>query len=205
MATPAAYQFETVVAEKFPGTRFGRRNCRRIANRQTYSQHSWDNARDVYPPLSIPYSGGPGNPGYTLYKLYLDEVVDFVRANLDELNVRGRGLWQVADHWNHAHFDFLPYGYLTPKCAGGIDRYKYPDGTVSTTATLINTYEEEQLMNMVAFVNAAYDSGNPNLSEPDRQYWLNLAMTKPTDPEFYYLFKAALSPVDGKLVQLKPV
>lgn len=193
MATPAAEQFERVVTQKFPGTRFGRRNCRLIVGDDEYSQHSWDNARDVYPPLSIPYSGGPGNPGYTAYRDYLDKVVQFVRDNREDLNVRGNGLWLVLRHFNHAHFDFLPAGIGIPRCAGGTDRYKYPDGSVSTTATLINVYEEEDPMNMIAFVNAAFDSGNPAV-QGNREYWLELAERNPSDPEFYFLFKAALTP-----------
>lgn len=193
MATPAAEQFETVITQKFPGTRFGRYNCRKISGSTTYSQHSWNNARDLYPPEDMPYEG-VGSHSYAQYRGFLDEVVAFVRDNLEALNVRGRGLWQVRNHYNHAHFDFWPQGHNVPPCDGGRREYRYPDGHIENTARLINTYKEEPKMNMVAFVRACYDSGHPALREADRQYWLDKAEADPNDPEFYDLFKAVLGP-----------
>lgn len=193
MPTPAAAQFEAVLTEKFPGIRFGRRNCRKISGSSTWSQHSWDNARDIYPPAAIKYYP-PGDPKYTPYKVYLDLVWDFIGKNLEALNVRGRGLWQVTNHYNHIHVDFWPQGYSVPPCANGNLLFRYPDGTIKPIAQLINKYEEDTDMNMVAFVNAAYDSGHPALRESDRPYWLAKAEANPRDPEFYDLFKAVLGP-----------
>ena len=131
MATPAANQLEAVITAKFPGTRFGRSNCRTIAGSTTYSQHAWNNARDIYAPLSDP------NP-----KEWVDRIHRFLEANFEELNVRLL-LWQVEDHYGHMHADLWPSGYGIPPCAGGAERYKYPGGVGVKTGppTLINKWE----------------------------------------------------------------
>lgn len=141
-ATPPAVQLEAVLSEKFPGIRFGRYNCRKISGSSTWSQHSWNNARDIYPPLGIPFEAD--NEGD--YRDYLDEVAAFVRANMEALNIRVF-LWQVSNHYNHIHVDFWPRGDSLPPCSGGSPRYKYPDGTIAPISQLINTYEEPDLAN----------------------------------------------------------
>jgi len=144
MATPAANQFEAVLSERFPGIRFGRVNCRKISGSTTWSQHSWNNGRDIYPPTSIPYL--TSNDGE--YKAWLDEVAQFIIDNKEALNIRVF-LWQVKSHYNHIHVDFWPRGWSTPPCADGSPRYKYPDGSIETTARLINTYEEADVADQV--------------------------------------------------------
>jgi len=138
MGTPAANQLEAVLSEEFPGIRFGRVNCRFISGSTTYSQHSWNNARDLYPPLGIEYL--TSNDGW--YREWLDAVWAFIEENQEALNIRVK-LWQVKSHYNHIHVDFWPRGWSTPPCAGGSPRYKYPNGDVESTATLINTYEDD--------------------------------------------------------------
>lgn len=138
MGTPAANQLEVVLSEKFPGIRFGRVNCRFISGSTIYSQHSWNNARDIYPPEGVQYL--TSNDGE--YRAFLDEVWDFIEANQEALNIRVK-LWQVRNHYNHIHVDFWPRGWSTPPCADGAPRYKYPNGDVEPTATLINTYEDD--------------------------------------------------------------
>ena len=205
MQTPASVQAEQIISGKFPGTRFGHYNCRAIAGSSSWSQHSWNNALDIYPPKDIPYLAS--NDG--AYRAYLDEVYAFIETHLVELNVRVH-LWQVTNHYNHIHIDFWPRGWGTPPCAGGAERYKYPDATVKIgPPTLIYAWDgtEEPDMNMVAFVNAAFDSGNPAV-KGDRDYWLTLAETDPRSAEFYDLFKAALTPAglqDGAVVTLQEV
>ena len=134
MATPAATQLERVLSAVFPGIRFGRRNCRKISGSSWWSQHSWDNARDIYPPAHISYTDDREE-----YQAYLDVVSDFIKANAVELNIRVH-LWRVKNHYNHIHVDFWPRGWATPPCAGGSPRYKYQDGSVESTARLVNTY-----------------------------------------------------------------
>ena len=135
MGTPAANHFEEVLSQKFPGIRFGRVNCRKISGSSWWSQHSWNNARDIYPPKSISYLSS--NDGE--YRAWLDQVWDFIEENYDELNIRVK-LWQVRSHYNHIHVDFWPRGWATPPCAGGSPRYKYPNGDVRSTAVLLNSY-----------------------------------------------------------------
>lgn len=142
MATPAAEQLETALSEQFPGIRFGRYNCRKISGSDTWSQHSWNNARDIYPPSGIEYL--TSNDGE--YRDYLDEVDEFLLEYKEALNIRVH-LWQVRNHYNHIHVDFWPRGWALPPCAGGSPRYKYPDGTYETTARLLNTYEEVDMAN----------------------------------------------------------
>ena len=116
--------------------RFGRYNCRKISGSSAWSQHSWGpNALDLYPPKHISYATQRQE-----YQDYLDIVDGFIRQHLSELNVRVR-LWRVKNHYNHIHIDFWPRGWSTPPCAGGSPRYKYPDGSVTSVARLINQYD----------------------------------------------------------------
>lgn len=189
MGTPAADQFEDVLSERFPGIRFGRVNCRKISNSAFWSQHSWNNARDVYPPLGITYLRS--NDGD--YRAYLDEVWAFIKANQDMLNIRVK-LWQVTNHYNHIHVDFWPRGWATPPCAGGSNRYKYPGGDTRVgPPVLLNEYEE-RTMNLHALVRAAFTAGNPAVAG-DIDYWLQLADNDPFSDEWENLFRAMLTPV----------
>ena len=196
MATPAADQFEAVLQEKFPGIRFGRYNCRKISGSSTYSQHSWNNARDIYPPLSIRYADSKEE-----YQAWLDEVDEFISspANFEMLNLR-LVLWRVKDHYNHIHADFWPHGEDTPMCDGApTNTWSYPDGSEKEGAhtELLNVYEEPQeevsVINLHALVDAGFDAG---LAEPDtpegRQYWHILAEDNPLSDEWYDFFFAIL-------------
>ena len=194
MATPAADQFEQVLVEKFPGIRFGRYNCRRISGSSTYSQHSWNNARDIYPPISIRYAEDT-----EAYQAWLDEVDEFISSpeNFEMLNLK-LVLWRVKNHYNHIHVDFWPHGENIPMCDGArINTWSYPDGSEKEAvhAELLNTYEEKEVkdFNLHALVDAAFDAG---LAQPDtpagRAYWHEMADERPDDPEWYNLFFAML-------------
>ena len=115
----AANQLESVLDARFPGIRFGRYNCRRIAGSEQYSQHSWSNARDLYAPTDSE------NPD-----AFIDVVVDWLEANAEALSVR-LILWQVPNHYSHAHVDLWPQGYAVPPCdGGGLPSWLYQDGTI---------------------------------------------------------------------------
>ena len=114
--TQAADQLENVLGPRFPGIRFGRYNCRRIAGSERYSQHSWSNARDIYAPLE-----------HEDPSAFIDDVVEWCEANEDALSVR-LILWQVRDHFGHAHIDFWPTGYAVPPCDMGVSQFQYSDG-----------------------------------------------------------------------------
>lgn len=133
--TPPSIQLEQVLKQKFPGIRFGRYNCRKISGSTYWSQHSWNNALDIYPPKHISYATQRQE-----YQDYLDIVHAFIKSELSALNVRVL-LWRVRNHYNHIHADFWPRGWATPPCAGGSPRYKYPNGDVKSTTTLIHSYD----------------------------------------------------------------
>ena len=94
-------------------------NCRKIANSQTYSQHSWSNANDIY----------------TEDK----DLQDTIAADLEDKfgdQIRNILTWRYnAAHWNHVHVDMWPKGYLTPPCAGGSLRVKHKDGSIGSVFT----------------------------------------------------------------------
>lgn len=169
MATPAAIQLETILSARFPGIRFGRRNCRKISGSTQWSQHSWDNGRDIYPPLGLPND-------------WLDQVNEFLENHLSDLNVRVK-LYRVKDHFNHIHVDFWPRGWSTPPCAGGTSQYRYPSGTVLSYPILLNTFKEDEMprklfegMIYALFAADGEFQGNP-------QYWIDL-IDNPNSPEW---------------------
>jgi hypothetical protein len=119
--TQAADQLERVLTDRFPGIRYGRVNCRRIAGSTTWSQHAWPggNARDLYAPTDSPQP-----------MEFLDWVTEWLENNRDALSIR-LILWRAPDHYSHAHVDFWPTGQGTPPCAGGVETWRYSDGTLT--------------------------------------------------------------------------
>jgi hypothetical protein len=97
------------------GLHIGVTNCRKISGSQTYSQHSWSNAGDIY----------------TTDKNLHDEISVDLRATFGS-HINNILTWRYNDaHWNHVHVDMWPKGWLTPPCvAGGPNKIKYKDGTV---------------------------------------------------------------------------
>ena len=91
-------------------------NCRRISGSQTYSQHAWSNAGDIYTPDKL--------------------LQDLIAADLNNKfgnHVRNILTWRYnAAHWNHVHVDMWPKGWLSPACSGAVqvDLYKFKDGTI---------------------------------------------------------------------------
>jgi len=96
------------------GLAIGVTNCRKISGSQTYSQHSWSNAGDIYTPD----------------KGLQDTLAADLRMTFGS-HVRNILTWRYNDaHWNHVHVDMWPKGWLTPPCAGGVQRIKFEDGHV---------------------------------------------------------------------------
>jgi len=94
-------------------------NCRRIAGSQSYSQHSWSNASDMY----------------TEEKSFHDHLAWDLKARFGE-HIRNVLTWRYsAAHWNHVHVDMWPRGLYTPPCAGGALRVQHKDGTRGTAFT----------------------------------------------------------------------
>ena len=100
--------------------------CRHISDSQSYSQHSWRNAGDIWGPVPL-----------------LDEISAALDVEFGEY-IRYK-LWRRKNHWNHIHVDMWPYGYFTPPCAGGHLRIKYEDGTVTHSEPFPLTIKEDDL------------------------------------------------------------
>lgn len=138
MATPNAdtvLEFVKSLPEWAYVDRVGVTNCRKISGQQTYSQHSWSNALDIHftKAFSIPATGSALAAGGRMRSKILAEFGDHVSSLL----------WQTTDHWDHIHVDFWPKGWLTPPCAGGVQRIKYKDGTVVNGPFPLTIKEED--------------------------------------------------------------
>ena len=97
------------------GLSMGVTNCRRISGSQTYSQHSWSNAVDIY----------------TSSKDLQDRIAGELGRVFGE-DIRNILTWRYnAAHWNHLHVDMWPKGWLTPPCEGADLRIKFKDGSVT--------------------------------------------------------------------------
>ena len=90
--------------------------CRPIADSQTYSQHSWRNAGDIWGPIAL-----------------LDEISVALDEQFGE-HIRYK-LWRRKNHWDHIHVDMWPRGLYTPPCAGGSLRVQHKDGRRGTVFT----------------------------------------------------------------------
>ena len=122
MATKWASYALGELQEAFPDLKAGITNCRKIARTNTYSQHSWGNALDIY----------HKDFGYSTnrkHQAWLDEVHRWIKTYFDELSIRTL-LWRVRDHYNHIHADPWPKGYSTPPCAGGRLLMQYNNRTI---------------------------------------------------------------------------
>jgi len=138
------------------GLPIGVTNCRRISGSQTYSQHSWSNAGDIY----------------TTNR----DLQDQIKADLLERfpdHVRNVLSWRYnAAHWNHVHVDMWPKGWLIPPCAGGAQRIKYKDGTVEYAPFPLTIKEDDMPLNELdkTTVDIAYALG----AAGQRTYWYGL-------------------------------
>lgn len=104
-------------------------SCRRIAGSQTYSQHSWSNAGDIY----------------TTNKDLQDRIAADLWAGFGE-HIRNILTWRYnAAHWNHIHVDMWPKGWLTPPCKGGALRIKYADGNITVGEPFPMSIKEEDM------------------------------------------------------------
>lgn len=111
----AAKQCRKWIETNFPGVRISRKACRDTAG-GSVSQHSaytsgvgsYDsNALDIF---------GPEELGYDQEREFVAGIVDAIEAQRDDWSVR-LILWDVDDHFGHAHLDFWPT-CLTHKWCG---------------------------------------------------------------------------------------
>ncbi len=101
MATAPVERARASLSQRFPGLRMQVSSCRKIARSNTWSQHAFDNAIDIFASRQT-----------------LDMVAGFLRSNKGQLSINNI-LWQVRDHYDHVHVDFYPKGIGKPVCAGG--------------------------------------------------------------------------------------
>jgi hypothetical protein len=118
MMTPNMQAVYDYVKGKY-GYDVGIYNCRKISGSQTYSQHSWSNANDIY----------------ITDRITQDAVAADLRRTFGG-QIRNVLTWRYnAAHWNHIHVDMWPKGYMTPPCKGGTLRVKHIDGSIGTMFT----------------------------------------------------------------------
>lgn len=126
MKTPNVQRVVDAVVQEFPTVRVGAWNCRKIAGKPLWSQHSYvqrtplyqGNAADVF----------PTNPAQG------DQIAAFIRRP-EYAAVVKTVLWRVKDHFDHIHFDTWPEGVGTPPCAGGTLKVRHKDGRLGFTFT----------------------------------------------------------------------
>jgi len=111
--TQAATQVSKYLATRYPGIRFGRKSCRKIAGDDDWSQHAFydsddpdSNGLDIYGPAVLPSAA---------QQAFVSVVVEELEAYWEELAI-AHLLWKVPDHFGHAHLDFFPYGIDRSSC-----------------------------------------------------------------------------------------
>lgn len=75
-------------------------NRRKIAGTQTWSQHAWGNATDLFGERAL-----------------LDATAKYCRDNKTRLRINNI-LWWQRDHYDHIHLDFIPKQTGTPPLPG---------------------------------------------------------------------------------------
>lgn len=154
--TPNVHSIAADLISKFPVS-IQTTNCRKIAGSNTWSQHAWANAGDVFGTTEV-----------------LNEVHSYLQSQYSWI-IRVL-LWQVADHFDHIHFDPWPKGISDPPCAGGSLEVRNQDGTVGDHFTSdIMTPEQEAKLDLVLDVLLS-PSGKIPLGSTDgptpREAWL---------------------------------
>lgn len=125
----AAKQCRKWVEANYPGVRISRKSCRDTAG-GSVSQHSSyksgegsfdSNAIDIFGPEELPYEEE---------RAFVDRIVTALEARKDSWSIRLL-LWNVPDHYGHAHVDFWPTCLEHKWCGRDIrPQWRYSDGTV---------------------------------------------------------------------------
>ncbi len=138
--TPHATRTREALQQNFPGRLKISSNvgvCRKIKHSESYSQHSWGNALDIYGTAE-----------------HLARAHSFLLANRDALSINtlcynGEG-GCTTDHKDHIHADFWPKGLNVPPCAGGQSTYQAKDGTITGEAPAKNPRGASRLVRPTA-------------------------------------------------------
>jgi hypothetical protein len=117
MGTPNINTIIEWVRSEYPDLpRIQTTNCRTIAGSNTWSQHSWANAADIF------VNTTQGNELKPLLEQRFGKWIKVI-------------LWQVPGHFDHIHVDTWPTGMATPPCAGGFLQVRHQDGTFGAVFT----------------------------------------------------------------------
>lgn len=127
--TQAAQQCREYLEEKYPGVRIGRKACRDTAG-GAISQHSAYSG--TYDSNALDIMGGSTDGvdwEWDDNVELIQTIVDDLNENFDEWSIR-IVLWQVPDHFGHAHYDFWPTIDQHKWCSSGIPEavWIYSDG-----------------------------------------------------------------------------
>lgn len=127
--TIAAKQLREAIVAEFPGTRISRKACRPTAG-GFISQHSAYGGEEPYDSNALDVMGGP--LGYTWDEnvARIQAIVDWLQGDLEAWSIR-KILWQVHDHYGHAHIDFYPMLEWPDRWCGGPEtpRWRLSDGS----------------------------------------------------------------------------
>lgn len=113
MATAPIEQVRQEVASRYFGQVTASADvvvCRKIANSDSWSQHAWNNAVDLYPP-----NDQVGND------LYAWLLANKTRLSLRTICWKDKGGCTTV-HSDHVHVDAYPHKTGTPPCAKGTDQ-----------------------------------------------------------------------------------
>ena len=130
--TIAAKQCHAYLVDAHPGVRIGRRNCR-LTSRGGISQHSAYGSADAGHANAIDVMGGSGLTTSQNYAL-IERIVGDLTEHRTDWSIRSI-LWQVRDHYTHAHIDFWPKIVWPSKWCGGpqVPSWRLPNGTIIKT------------------------------------------------------------------------
>lgn len=122
----AAKQCREWIQTNYPGVRISRKSCRDTAGGSVSQHSSWapgeydSNAIDIF---------GPAELDYDDERAFVDEIVQQLEQYRDEWSIR-LILWNVKDHYGHAHVDFWPTCLERKWCGRAITPlWSYSDGT----------------------------------------------------------------------------
>lgn len=121
--TIASAQLHTYLTATYPGVRLSRNSCRTTAG-GSISQHSAYGGPDPYHSNAIDVMGGPSGWTFDQNVELIQQIVDDIDSRRDRWSIR-LILWQVHDHYGHAHVDFYPTMVWPEKWCGTLETPKW--------------------------------------------------------------------------------
>jgi len=191
----AAKQCREYLEATFPGIRISRRSCRdtvggSISQHSAYEAGEYDsNALDI-----MGVEGGNWAENVAL----IHRVVGDLNQWRDRWSIR-LILWQVPDHFGHAHIDFWPTLIYPHKwCGGPTD----PTWKLSNGATVYDRIPEPEngrfdwsimpRQQWEQMIDALFE-GRPDMFRGDPDYWKTLDPNSPEWADFFAAMVKAIS------------